>query len=527
MFSLQFRENINQYFKGSEPADVFFHVLIGIFTVVLGFVFLLVPDLKNKVLSALFKSLKVIPGVQGTINKEKEKVKKMIHDKFSIKDQPQHLIIPESALTQEEILKRMNQMKDNDEKHWKSGKVSGTVYEGQDGHTQFLNKVYSLFSLSNPLHPDVFPSVRKFEAEVVRMTADMMMGDSSVCGAITSGGTESILMAVKTYRDRANVQNPEMIVPITVHAAFDKAAAYFKVKIIHIPVDQKTFVVDPKLVEKAITKNTIMIAGSAPNYPYGTIDPIPELAEIARKRGIGFHTDACLGGFLLPWLKRSGNKNVTNFDFSIPGVTSMSVDTHKYGYTVKGTSVVLFKNEDLRHHMYFVQPNWPGGMYASPSMAGSRSGGVIACAYASLLAHGKQGYNDKSNAIYAAAQKIKNGIKNDMPLLTLLGDSHSSVVAFNSKNFDIYKVGDIMSKKGWNLNSLQNPNSLHVCVTFPMSKMADTFLSDLKEAVQFIHTNPNGVQDGLAAIYGMTASFPDRSVISEIGLAYLDAVLTP
>lgn len=523
----QFRDSINIYFKGDEPADVFVKVFVGLVAISIGLILILVPNLKQRIKNKIFGSLRNIPGVQGTINKEKEKVKKMIYEKFAIKDQPQYLSIPDVSIPKDELIRRMTVMKETDEKHWKSGKVSGTVYDGQDDHTDFLNKIYGLFSLSNPLHPDVFQSTRKFEAEIVRMTADMMEGDSNVCGALTSGGTESIIMAVKAYREKVNIDEPEMIVPITAHAAFDKAAQYFKIKIVHIPVDQTTFVVDPKLVERAITKNTILIAGSAPNYPYGTVDPIPQLAAIAKKHGIGFHTDSCLGGFVLPWLIKAGVKNIPNHNFKVDGVTSMSVDTHKYGYSVKGTSVVLFKDEELRHNMFFVAPNWPGGMYASPTMAGSRSGGTIACCYASLLNTGKDGYSKKSLEIYEAAQKIKNGIKNEIPSIYVLGDSYSSVIAFSSKKFDIYKVGDVLSKKGWNLNTLQNPNSIHVCVTYPMVKMASTFIQDLKDAANLIETNPKAAPEGLAAIYGLTASFPDRSVIQEIGLAYLDAVLTP
>jgi len=517
---------VNGYFRGYEPFDVVIQVVFGVAVLFILQILLFTPDLKRKILQKGFQGLKIVPGVQGTIDKEKGKVRTMIYEKFNIKDQPKHLSIPETAISKEEIITRLQAMQANDEKHWKSGKVSGAVYDGTDEHTEFMGRVYTMFCLSNALHPDVFQSTRKFEAEIVQMTADMVLGGPGVCGSLTSGGTESILMAVKAYRDRAGISNPEMIAPISVHAAFDKAAKYFGIKLIHVPLDS-SYRADVKAIERAITKNTIMIAGSAPNYPYGTIDPIPEMAALAMKHGIGFHTDACLGGYLLPWLKKAGISQITNFDFSVPGVTSMSIDTHKYGYTTKGTSVVLFGSEDLRRHMYFVQPDWPGGMYASPTMAGSRSGGVIACCYASLLSTGKDGYTKKSLAIYQAAQEIKEGIRKGIPELTLIGDSHSSVVAFRSELFDIYKVGDVMSKKGWSLNSLQKPSSLHVCVTYPLTKMAKTLVQDLKDAVKFIIDNPKGVPDGLAPIYGMAANFPDRGTISEVGQAYLDAVLMP
>lgn len=518
------RSNLNGYFRGVEPADIVLQVL-GSVLVLYIIQSVLNKDTRNKVKELIFKGLKSVPGVSGQIQKEKDKVRQMIYDKFSVKG-TKHLAIPDKALSHEEILSGMKELKEKDDKHWKSGKVSGTVYGGQEEHTNFLNQVFSMFSLTNPLHPDVFPSTRKFEAEVVRMAAEMMRGDTNVCGAITSGGTESILMAVKAYRDRAGVQNPEMVVPVTIHAAFDKAAKYFGIKIVHVPINAN-FVVDVKDVEKAITKNTILIAASAPNYPYGTVDPIPELAALAKSRGIGFHTDGCLGGFLLPWVQRSGVKEIPDFDFSVDGVTSMSCDTHKYGYATKGTSVVLFRNEDLRHNMFFVAPNWPGGLYASPTIAGSRNGGVVAACYASLLAIGKDGFMTKSMAIYNAAQDIKKRIRTEIPSLFVLGDPFSSVVAFSSKQFDIYKISDLMSARGWNLNCLQNPNAIHVCVTFPMVKMAADFVRDLKESAETLVKDPKGMEGGMAALYGMAASFPDRATIGEIGLAYLDAVLTP
>lgn len=520
------RAIVNSFFQGRDAFDISVQIILGLLVIALIQVYLFVPNLKETILRKGFQTLKVIPMVQGAVDKEKGKVRKMIYDKLQITDQPKHLTIPEKAIPKEDIIKRLKEMQMNDEKRWKTGKVSGAVYDGADDHQQFLGDVYTMFCLSNPLHPDIFQSTRKFEAEIVRMSVDMMQGGSDVCGSLTSGGTESILMAVKAYRDRAKISNPEIIVPITAHAAFDKAAYYFGIKIVHIPVDSM-YCADLKALQNAINKNTIMIGGSAPNFPYGTIDPIPEMAAIAKKHGIGFHTDACLGGFLMPWIKKAGVKGIPNFDFSVSGVTSMSADTHKYGYTTKGTSVVLFNTEELRRHMYFVQPNWPGGMYASPTIAGSRSGGVIACCYAAILSNGKEGYMKKSMAIFEGAQRIKERIQKEIPELYLLGDSYSSVIAWSSNKFDIYKVGDVLSKKGWNLNSLQKPSCLHVCVTYGMTPVVDELVDDLKAAVKYIVENPKGVPDGMAAIYGMAANFPDRTTVEQIGQSYLDAVLTP
>ena len=293
---------------------------------------------------------------------------------------------------------------------WKDGFVSGAVYHGDPEHIEFLNKVYAINSQSNPLHADVWPSATKFEAEIVAMTANMLGGvGQDICGTVSSGGTESIMLAMKTYRDQARqekgITRPEMVVPITAHAAFDKASQYFNIKTLHIPVDE-TFRADVNAARKAITRNTIVVVGSAPAFPHGTIDPIEELSELARERGIGFHTDACLGGFVLPWAEKLGYP-VPPFDFRLPGVTSMSADTHKFGYAAKGTSVVLYRGKALRHYQYYTATDWPGGLYFSPTFAGSRPGALSAACWAAMVSIGAEGYMNATQKILVTAEAIK------------------------------------------------------------------------------------------------------------------------
>jgi len=385
--------------------------------------------------------------------------------------------------------------------------------------------VYALFSSANALHPTIFPSVRKFEAEIVRMTLSMMHGGDEACGALTSGGTESILMAVKAHRDYYKKANPEMIVPVTGHAAFDKAASYFKIKLVHAPLGPD-YKVDVNAVRKLINKNTILIVGSAPGFPHGVIDPIEHLAALADEHGVGFHTDCCLGGFILPWVRASGIHQVPAFDFGVKGVTSMSADTHKYGYATKGTSVVMFANHELRRAMYFVAPNWPGGMYASPTIAGSRPGALIACCWAALVSNGQEEYKRKSVAIWNTAQEVKAGIRK-ISSLSLVGDSYSSVVAFasTSSQLNIFKVADAMTSKGWHLNNLQFPSCVHICLTNHHVGRAQSFIDDLEDSVRIVLANPNAFPNGSAGVYGMAASFPDRGTIADIGIAYLDGCL--
>jgi sphinganine-1-phosphate aldolase len=261
--------------------------------------------------------------------------------------------------------------------------VLGGIYHGGSELLSLCTSVYGMFALSNPLHPEVFPFIRKMEAEVVRMTVNLFNGDENCCGTMTAGGTESILMAMKAYRDWGYskvISMRDNIAASTAHAAFDKAAHYFQMKLVHIPVDQQTFRIDINAVKKAINKNTVVIVGSAPHFPQGIIDNIPALSEIAVKHRINLHVDSCLGGFLLPFIRRLGYKTY-DFDFSVAGVTSISADSHKYGYAPKGSSVVMYRNKELRHCQYFVAADWTGGIYASPSMPGSRPGGLIAATW--------------------------------------------------------------------------------------------------------------------------------------------------
>lgn len=432
--------------------------------------------------------------------------------------------IPVVGRGQDEILREMEELYTHEQATWERGFVSGAVYHGDREHIEFLNKVYAINSQSNPLHADVWPSATKFEAEIVAMTADMLGGEGQdICGTVSSGGTESIMLAMKTYRDRARqergITRPEMVVPITAHAAFDKASQYFNIKTVHIPVDE-TFRADMDAARKAITHNTIVIAGSAPAFPHGTIDPIAELSELARERGIGFHTDACLGGFVLPWAEKLGYP-VPPFDFRLPGVTSMSVDTHKYGYAAKGTSVVLYRGKALRHYQYYTATDWPGGLYFSPTFAGSRPGALSAACWAAMVSIGTEGYTNATQKILETAKTIKAGVR-EIPGLRLLGDS-LFVVAFASEAFDIYKVLDAMSHKGWSLNGLHKPACVHLCVTLRHTQpgVVERFLRDLEAAVAQVQANPEE-KGTMAPIYGTASTMPMRGLVSDMLKKYLD-----
>jgi glutamate/tyrosine decarboxylase-like PLP-dependent enzyme len=474
------------------------------------------------------KSLKSMPGVGEKIEREYEEIMsslerslKPYRGKFET-----FAKLPEKGRSRADILADMEAMREAEESHWKDGYISGAVYHGDQEHIDFLNKVYALNSQSNPLHSDVWPSVNKFEAEIVAMTADMLGGaGKNVCGTVSSGGTESILLAMKTYRDWARetkgVTKPEMLVPVTAHAAFDKASRYFNIKTVYIPVD-KNFRADVNAARKAVNRNTVVIVGSAPSFPHGAIDPIEELSELARERGIGFHTDACLGGFVLPWAEKLGYP-VPKFDFRLPGVTSMSADTHKYGYAAKGTSVVLYRGEELRRFQYYATADWPGGLYFSPTFAGSRPGALSAACWAALTSVGADGYLAATKKILETAAAIKRGVS-EIPELRVLGDP-LFVIAFASETVNIYKVLDYMSVKKWSLNGLHKPTCLHLCVTLRHTQpgVAERFLADLREAVEYVKAHPEE-KGSMAPVYGMAATLPLRGMVSDLLKKYLDVI---
>jgi glutamate/tyrosine decarboxylase-like PLP-dependent enzyme len=435
---------------------------------------------------------------------------------------PRFTSIPEHGMDRQQLLDMMANFvtKDCD---WQHGRAFGFVYHGGAQHVEFMNKVYALFSSTNPLHTSAFPSVQRMEAQVVRMTADMLHGDANVCGTMTSGGTESLLMALKTYRDYARttrgITRPEVVLPITAHPALAKGAHYFCIKLVYVDVDPVTKRCNLAELEKAINRNTICIVGSAPAYPHGVVDPIPEMAALAQKKGVPMHVDGCLGGFVLPWVERLGYK-VPVFDFRNPGVTSMSADVHKYGYAAKGASIVLYRNKELRQHQFFATTNWPGGLYASPSVAGSRPGGLIATAWASMIAMGQDGYMQLASEIMKATKALIAGV-NATEGLYVIGEPEACIFAIASDKFDVLALGDGLSKKGWHIERQQNPPSLHCTVTARHVEFYEDFIQDLREVVRRYLDHPEEFTKGLAAIYGASVKMPSKAVEGFM-CAYLD-----
>ena len=441
--------------------------------------------------------------------------------------------LPERGLPREEVLRTVRDLAARERPRWRDGLASGAVYHGGDDHVEFLSRVYAAASQVNPLHADLWPSGAKFEAEIVAMTAAMLGGDDpgrQIVGTVTSGGTESILLAMKAYRDRARarvrgrVTRPEVVAPTTAHVAFDKAAQCFGIKLVRVPVGAD-YRADAAAMRRAVTRRTVALVGSAPTFPHGVIDPIEDLAAVAAERGIGFHTDACLGGFVLPWARRLGY-DVPPFDFSVPGVTSMSADTHKFGYAAKGTSVVLYRGAELRSHQYFTATEWPGGLYFSPTLAGSRPGGLSAACWAAMVATGEDGYLEATGRVLETGAAIRDGIA-AIPRLRVLGDP-LWVIAFASDTVDVYRVLEHMTRRGWSLNGLHRPAAVHLCVTLRHTEpgVAERFLADLEASVAEALAQPTG-DPGMAPVYGLAATLPFRGMVRDLLKRYIDLLYRP
>ncbi len=423
------------------------------------------------------------------------------------------------------ILDELATMAQEEDRIGDEGRVSGSIYHGGHDHYAFLTEAFRLFAHSNVLQRDMYPSATKLEAEIVAMTASMLHGDPAVCGVVTFGGTESLINPMLVYRDRGRkekrITSPNVIVPVTAHVALEKAAHLLDIELIRAPL-RDDWRADVDWIRSRVDENTVALVGSAPNYAHGMIDPIEELGALALEHDLGLHVDACLGGFILPWGEKLGLP-IPRFDFRVPGVTSISADTHKYGYALKGTSVLLYRNSDLRKYQYFNYPDWPGGIYLSPGLSGSRSGGLVAATWAAMVSLGEQGYLDIARGIFDTAARIRDGIRT-IPELEVIGEP-TFLVAFKSPGLNVYHVNDALIAKGWRLNALQLPPALHFCVTRPNTApgVADAFVADLREAVEYAK-HPPAAEPKSGALYGLGGTPEGNEVLDVLFAAALDAM---
>ncbi|XP_004364537.2 sphingosine-1-phosphate lyase 1 [Capsaspora owczarzaki ATCC 30864] len=487
--------------------------------------------LKKSIGKLLVGLVRAVPGgsstLDATLEQEVDSAAKLLTKAHRFDS------LPTTGLSREVVLSKLADLKRADiDSH--AGKSWAYVYSQPDNtFDDFLADASNLFMHENALNPMAFPALRKMENDIVRISATLLGGDARACGTMTSGGTESILMAVKAHRDRAlklrNVTEPNMVIPITAHPAFEKAGHYFGVQIRHAPVTNE--LEDPRVsvpaMAKLIDRNTIMLLGSAPQYPHGVIDDIPALGALALARNIPLHVDACVGGFILPFIRKF-RPDLPRFDFSVPGVASMSADLHKYGFSSKGSSVVLYSSEEYRQYQFFTYSEWPGGLFISPSMCGSRGGGPIAAAWACLLSLGESGYVQSARLIMDTADKLSNGVR-AIPGLRVIGKPDACLVSFLSTDptVDILAVADVMEETGWRIERQRKPSSIHLSVMPQHAKIADKFISELAQAVNKVRANQQLAKAGSAAMYGMIAQIPDEKLIESFLVKFMARLYTP
>ncbi|MFN8298863.1 MAG: aspartate aminotransferase family protein [Chitinophagales bacterium] len=446
---------------------------------------------------------------------------------------------------------------------WRKGRAFCLIYHPGEEREKAIKAIYDQYYADSALNPTATPSLVEIENEIVSMSAGLLNGDEQVCGNVTTGGTESILLSVKTARDWALKNKPHItrahvVVPESVHPAFFKAFHFLDVDytVIKTGADYRA---DVTAMEQAIASNTVMLVGSAPSYPYGVMDPIEAIAALAQHKNLLCHVDACVGGFFLPFIKELGYP-IPAFDFSVPGVTSMSADLHKYGYAPKGASVVLYRTHALRRFQFSLYTKWNGGVYGSPTITGTRSGGSIAGAWAALRAIGRSGYLEMAEATMQTTERIKQAIAT-IEELELMGKPDMCIVAFKSAKLDVFMLADELNKKGWHFERQQLPASLHFTVNYIHRLVVDEFITDLQQAVATVREKrlaqlgnklqstlvkglsnllPEGTLSKLqksdssgldnenkAAMYGMMGALSGTADLDNMVLDFLDDIYTP
>lgn len=434
-------------------------------------------------------------------------------------------VIPSKGMSSDNIINELSSCASKENNRCESGRISGTLYADGKRHSELMSQVYGLYQWANPLKPGVWPRVNQCEAEIISMTANFLHSPSPPRGCVTSGGTESIFSTVRAhlefYGKRRGIAYPEIICGTTAHCALNKACEVLKIRLVSIDCNgSETFELPVSQVRKRITSNTIMIFASAPCWPHGVIDPIDRLSELAILFDIGLHVDACLGGFILPFCENSSKL----FDFQCKGVSSISADTHKYGYATKGTSVIIFRFLDLQHASYFTYSRWAGGLYTTPTLAGSRPGALIACAWAAMISIGEEGYRTRAKSIISKARRISDGIRS-IKGLKILTPNPTIVVSFGSEELNAYRIKDAMSSMGWSLNPLQNPPAINLVVT--ESLVVKEFLESLNEAVHCVRDEKTEERKrGTASIYHAVKILPTFTIEFVMRL-FVDASLSP
>ncbi|KAI0985203.1 hypothetical protein GJ496_002527 [Pomphorhynchus laevis] len=467
-----------------------------------------------------------VPFIDRQISKKRLELKKKFKKERDSKvaDLPTFKELPELPLNVEEINDLIKSHAKTDICKWQDGCASGCIYTVDNDISTILKQVAESFEHGNPLHVDLFPGLLKMEAEVTHMVSKLFNGNDETVGTVTSGGSESLILAVKTYREyyrKTASINPIdicLVAPESIHPAVIKACHYFNIRPILVKVNSTTKKVESTSLYNALNNRTCAIFLSAPNYSYGVVDPVEELCKLLRNSkfcSVPVHVDACLGSFVVPFLN-----HLEVFDFRLPEVTSISCDTHKYGLAAKGTSVVVYRNSNIAENQVFAYGSWSGGIYATPNISGSRSGLLIAACWATMLRIGRQQYGKKALELYAVSKELANGLENIG--FTLLAEVETCVVSATCDHCHAYL--DQMKSLGWYLATLQDPIGFHIVLTeLHLQKgVIQKFLSDSVNAMEIANSHNNNIPlSDMAVLYGTNAMLPDRSITEDIAKDYI------
>ena len=448
-----------------------------------------------------------LPGPKKQLSEAKMKIdaefKKMFSKKFK------KIEFYDNKQDYTKILSKMEQNFSGDNTKIQSGKLTGSVYCLNDQIKYIAGEATKIFLYSNLLHPDIYSYTRYIESELIKIGIQLFNGKKDACGITTNGGTMSIINAIYSYVNRGRklgIKNPEIIISITAHCAFEKACEIFGVKCIKIPLDKKTYQINLSLVEKNISKNTICLVGSFPNFPHCVSDDIEKLSKLGIKYNIPVHCDCCLGGFLVAFHERAGINDTPLFDFRLPGVTSISADLHKYGLCPKGISLLLFSKHEYRRNLFFIYPHWPGSTYITPSFEGSRTGALIAASFAILTSMGKEFYSNNALEIYNAVKKVKEFIKKNCDLIEVIGNPFICGVSFTGKY--IPNFYDMITEKGFAVNYLNSPEGIGFIFTSANVKNADNYMKTLKEINDKLKIEKPQKCSEVAKLYGLSYNLP-------------------
>jgi len=392
--------------------------------------------------------------------------------------------LPAAGSDWESLQKHMQELGRNDA-DWRRGRTAVYVFNAGEDVSRVVREAYALYQSENGLGPLAFPSLRQMEQEVVDIGLSLLGAPEGACGNMTSGGSESIFMAVKTCRDQAaaagrDVAGGEILLPRSAHPAFDKAAHYLGLRTIRVPV-RSDLRADAEAMAARVSDRSLMIVGSAPCFPYGLIDPIAQLAQVAERHDLWLHVDACVGGYFAPFAHMNGVP-VEPFDFSLPAVRSISADLHKYGYAAKGASTIFHRSEAQRAFQVFEFEDWPAGHMSTPTAAGTRPGGAIAAAWAVLHYLGVEGYREKARAVTATREKLMKGVRAIAGLRTF-GDPQLGLFCYGSDELPIFAVWRELLLKGWFTGLVTEPQAIHLMLSPAHEEVADEYLADLAEAV--------------------------------------------